>query len=72
MANVASGNLSLDTNLNWYNPFVFGSPNYTISGTPDGNVPVYNLSPSGYASLNNATFAFQSDQYISKREGSGQ
>ncbi len=71
MANVPSGNLSLNTTTNFYDPFVFGAANYTISGTPNGNVPVYNMSASGYASQNNATFAFQTDQYNGKREGFG-
>jgi hypothetical protein len=71
MANVPSGNLSLNTTTNFYNPFVFGSANYTISGTANGNVPVYVLSSSGYAGANNATFVFQVDQYNNKREGFG-
>ncbi len=71
MANVPSGNLSLNTTTNFYNPFVFGAANYTISGTPNGNVPVYVMSSTGFAGQNNATFAFQTDQYDSKREGFG-
>ena len=71
MANVPSGNLSQNTTTNWYNPFVFGSPNYTISGTPNGNVPVYTINATGYSSLSEAGFAFQTDQYNGKREGFG-
>jgi len=71
MANVPSGNLSLNTTTNFYNPFVYGSANYTISGTPNGNVPVYTLSGAGYASQNNAAQVFQTDQYNARREGFG-
>ena len=71
MANVPSGNLSLNTTTNWYNPFVYGSPNFTISGTPNGNVPVYTLSGTGYASQSQAGNVFQTDQYNSHREGFG-
>jgi hypothetical protein len=71
MANVPSGNLSLNTATNFYDPFVFGSANYTISGTPNGNVPVYVLSGTGYSAQSQATYAFQNDQYNSKREGYG-
>lgn len=71
MANVPSGNLSQNTTTDFYNPFVYGTANYTISGTPNGNVPVYDISSDGYAGQNNATFAFQTDQYNSKREGFG-
>ena len=72
MANVPSGNLSLNTSTNFYNPFVYGSANFTISGTPNGNVPVYTLSGTGYASQNNAGSVFQTDQYNGRREGFGQ
>ena len=71
MANVPSGNLSQNTITNWYNPFVYGSANFTISGTPNGNVPVYAISGTGYITQNNATFALQTDQYNSRREGFG-
>ena len=71
MANVPSGELSLETTTNWYNPFVFGTANYTISGTPNGNVPVYNLSSTGYGSRSHEGEVFQTDQYNSKREGFG-
>jgi hypothetical protein len=71
MANVPSGNLSLNTTTNFYNPFVYGSPNFTISGTPSGNVPVYTLSGTGYASQSQAGNVFQTDQYFGKREGFG-
>jgi len=72
MANVPSGNLSQNTTTNFYNPFVYGSANYTISGTPNGNVPVYVLSGVGYGSANNAGSVFQTDQYNARREGFGQ
>ena len=71
MANVPSGNLSLNTTTNFWNPFVYGSPNFTISGTPNGNVPVYVLSGQGYGSQNNAAQVFQTDQYNGNREGRG-
>jgi hypothetical protein len=71
MANVPSGNLSLNTTTNFYNPFSYGTPNFTISGTPNGNVPVYTLSGQGYSSQSNAGFVFQTDQYNGKREGFG-
>jgi len=71
MANVPSGNLSQNTTTNFYNPFVYGTPNFTISGTANGNVPVYTLSGVGYASQNNAGYAFQTDQYNGRREGFG-
>ena len=64
-----SGNLSLNTTTNWYNPFVYGTTNYTISGTPNGNVPVYTLS--GYGSFSQAGNVFQTGQYNSQREGGG-
>jgi len=71
MANVPSGNLSLNTTTNFYNPYTFGTPNFTISGTPNGNVPVYVLTSSGYAGQNNAGFVNQTDQYNGRREGFG-
>ena len=71
MANVPSGNLSQNTTTNFYNPFVFGSANYTISGTPNGNVPVYVLSGQGYASQSQTNNVFQTDQYNGRREGFG-
>lgn len=77
--NVPSGNLSNITAsglVNFYNPFLPQAANATISGvtnaTFSGNVIVYNVSSTGWASVNNQGFVFQNDQYNSRREGGGQ
>jgi len=77
--NVPSGNLSNITAsglVNFYYPYLPQAANATISGvknaTFSGNVIVYNVSSTGWSSVNNQGFVFQNDQYNSRREGGGQ
>lgn len=67
---VPSGALNTQTNssLNWFYPFLPQTGNAVISGTTF----VYNITSSGYASVNNGGLVFQNGQYNSKREGGGQ
>lgn len=74
--NVPSGALNANTTTNFYYPYSPQSVNAVISGvtnaTYSGNVFVYNVSNTGWASVNNGGFVFQTDQYNSRREGGGQ
>jgi len=70
------GNITASGLVNFYYPYAPQSANATISGvtnaTFSGNVIVYNVSSTGWNSVNNQGFVFQTDQYNSRREGGGQ
>ena len=77
--NVPSGNFSNVVGsglVNFYYPYLPQAVNAVISGvtnaTFSGNVVVYNVSNTGWASVNNGGFLFQNGQYNARREGGGQ
>jgi len=75
MAIVPSGALNANTTTNFYYPYVPQTLLVTLSGvqnaTFSGTVPVATVTGTGWSSVNNAGFVFQTGQYNSKREGSG-
>jgi len=77
--NVPSGNLSNITAsglVNFYYPFspqTFNTVATSVTNaTITGTVNVVVVTGTGWASVNNAGFVFQTDQYNSRREGGGQ
>jgi len=70
------GNIVASGLVNFYFPYLPQAVNAVVSGvtnaTYSGNVVVYNVSSSGWSSVNNGGFVFQSGQYNSRREGGGQ